>query len=251
MDPTDLTELRTVLRHSGVPSKKDWWERYLKHEIEFWGVPTADIRTAVRSWVEALEPDPGELRAAAWDLLRGPIAEEKLAALLLLQEHVLPRDELEPARDLVEIAAIFDEGAIWEWNTTDWLCVRVLGPLIKARGGDAGRRIVRWTDAPGLWRRRAAIVGFVDLVPYPDVFPAMTDLVLEACAANVRDEARFAQTGVGWVLRELSRRSPTAVFEFVAEHRPHISTEGLRMATAKLTDDQRRDLGVVGRRGRR
>lgn len=251
MDEADLTDLRTILRHSGVPSKREWWERYLKHQIEFWGVPTAEIRSVMAAWVDTVDPDPGEMRLAAWDLLRGPVAEEKLAALLLLQEHVLPLDELEPARDLPEIAAIFDEGSIWEWNTTDWLCVRVLGPLVQGRGGEAGRRIVGWTDAPGLWRRRCAIVAFVNLLPHPDVFPGMTDLVLEACAANVRDDARFAQTGVGWVLRELSRRSPSTVFDFVAEHKTYFGAESLRMATARLSDDQRRDLGVVGPRGRR
>lgn len=251
MQAVDLEELRTILRYSGIPAKKEWWERYLKHEIEFWGVPTAEIRSIVATWAGALEPTPADLRNAAWELLRGPVAEEKLAALLILQEHVLPLDELDPDRDLPEISTIFDEGAIWEWNTTDWLCVRVLGPLVRTRGGAAGRSIVRWTDAPGLWRRRAAIVAFVDLLPHPDVFPGMTDLVLDACRANVRDGERFSQTGVGWVLRELSRRSPTTVFDFVAEHRGAMSTESLRMATAQLPDDRRRDLGIVGRRGRR
>ncbi len=213
-------------------------------------MPTPDIRSILAAWVGSWAPTPAELRFAAWELLRGRVAEEKLTALLILQEHVLPLDELEPRRDLPQISAIFDEGSIWEWNTTDWLCVRVLGPLIRTRGGAAGRPIVRWTDAPGLWRRRAAIVAFVDLLPEPDVFPGMTDLVLEACAANVRDEARFAQTAVGWVLRELSRRSPDIAFHFVAEHRSAMSAESLRMATARLSDDQRRDLGIVGRRGR-
>lgn len=247
----DIDELRTILRNAGSASKKAWWESYLKHVIEFWGVPMADIRAIVSTWVGALQPTAAELRSVAWEMLRGPVAEEKLAALLILQEHVLPHDELDPEHDLPQIAAVFDEGAIRDWNTTDWLCVRVLGPLVKLRGGAAGRRIARWTDAPGLWRRRAAIVAFVDLLPHPDVFPGMTDLVLEACAANVQDEARFAQTGVGWVLRELSRRSPDLVFDFVAEHRLSMSTESLRMATAQLDDDQRRDLGIIGKRGRR
>jgi 3-methyladenine DNA glycosylase AlkD len=251
MNATDVGELRTILQHSGLPQKKKWWENYLKHEIEFWGTPTPDIRRIVGEWVGGIAPEPGDLRAAAWELLRGPVAEEKLAALLILQEHLIPRFAIEPDRDLAEIEAIFDEGAIWEWNTTDWMCVRVLGPLIAQHGGTAGRQVARWTDAPGLWRRRAAGVSFVNLVVEPDAFPGMTSLVMDTCAANVMDGARFSQTGVGWVLREVSLNSPDLVYDFVARHRDSMSTEAIRMATAKLSDDQRRNLGVRGRPGRR
>ena len=81
METQDLEELRTIIRHSGVASKKGWWENYLKHEIEFWGTPTAEIRSIIRDWIRTLQPSTRELRDDVWQLLRGPIAEEKLAPL--------------------------------------------------------------------------------------------------------------------------------------------------------------------------
>ena len=115
------------------------------------------------------------------------------------------------------------------------MCVRVLGPLIELHGERVGRAVAGWTDAPGLWRRRAAIVGFVNLVGQDEEpFAGCRRLVLEACGRNVTDEQRFAQTGVGWVLRELSVADPDAVLAFVAEHGAHMSTEARRTATARL-----------------
>ncbi len=81
----------------------------------------------------------------------------------------------------------------------------------------------------GLWQRRAAVVAFVRLaaeVPFVGFVP----LVLEACAANLIDDDRFAHTGPGWLLRELSRAEPAAVRDFVDAH-PQLSTEAVSMAT--------------------
>ncbi len=58
-------------------------------------------------------------------------------------------------------------------------------------------------------------------------------LILEACADNLVIDERFAHTGPGWVLRELSTAVPDKVASFVEQH-PELSTEARRMATAHL-----------------
>jgi 3-methyladenine DNA glycosylase AlkD len=75
-------------------------------------------------------------------------------------------------------------------------------------------------------------VSFVKLAAAPP-FEGFVPLVLGACAANLVSDDRFAHTGPGWVLRELSAAAPDAVRAFVAAH-PELSTEGRRMATATL-----------------
>lgn len=247
-----LDDLTDRLRVLADPAKKAWWERYLKGEIEFLGVPMAGIRSAVHGWVDDAGLDVEGCREAAFSLLRRPLAEEKLAAILLLQERVAPAGELDPARDLPVLAALFDEGHIREWNTTDWLCVRVLGPMIEGGGRDVAEAIAEWADAPGLWRRRAAAVAFVPVAGRGDaVFPGLVSMVLGVCAANLADPARFSQTGVGWVLRDLSDAAPEAVFGFLVAHRDRMSREAVRMAAARLSDEQRALLGITGKRTRR
>jgi len=185
-------------------------------------------------------------------LLRRPVAEDKLAGILIFQELLLPAEVTDWRSDLAALELVFDEGHIWDWNTCDWLCVRVLGPLVDRNGEPCARVIASWTDAPGLWRRRAGVVAFVNLAARgDDFFEGFVDLLLDAGAANTRDPKRFSQTSVGWVLRELSDAEPARVFEFVDGHREQMSKEAIRMAAARLSDQQRVELGVTGKRGRR
>ncbi len=248
----NVGDLQARLAAEGNPAKKEWWERYLKGAIEFYGVPMAQIRRLVHVWHADHDLDAAELRAASLTLLAGPVAEDKLAGILIMQELLLPADQLKASRDLPQIASVFDAGHVADWNTTDWLCVRVLGPLIEKDGRATAELIARWSEARGLWRRRAAAVAFVPLAGRGDaVFPGLADLVLGVCARNVTDRERFAQTGVGWVLRELSDAVPDAVYSFVQDHNSQMSREAVRMASARLPDAMRRVLGIAGQRRRR
>lgn len=245
-------DLSRRLRAVADANKRAWWERYLKGAIPFYGVPMAAIRRTVHEWVAAHGLEGEALRQAAFDLLRMPVAEEKLAGISVLQEVLLPAGMLDVARDLDVIATAFDEGAIADWNTTDWLCIRVLGPWIEAGGDDAAARIAGWVGAPGLWRRRAGVVSFVPLAARGDAaMPRLVDTVVQVCEATVQDQERFAQTAIGWVLRELSDVAPDRVFAFLMAHEETLSREAVRMAAARLSEEQRAALGIRGKRRRR
>lgn len=238
------TDLDRRIASHGDPDKRDWWERYLKGVIAFHGVGIPDIRGIVRAWrrdhsLEALDGDALVELASACVAL--PTAEDKLAAIVLLQEHGL--ELLVPDRHLAAIARWFDDGHVADWNTCDWACVRVLGPLVRRHGEPAAHAIAGWVDAPGLWRRRAAGVAFVDLAPEGERnFEGFTALLLGVASRTVTDPARFAQTGTGWVLRELSKAEPEAVRAFVTTHLDELSREAVKMATARLPEQVRRDL---------
>lgn len=235
-------DLDRRLAAHGDADKRAWWERYLKGAAAFYGVPIATVRQVVTAWYvdhRLAEVDDPRFVAHLTATVAQPVTENALAAYVLLQHQTLHR--LDPARDLPAIAAWFDEGHVADWNSCDWLCVRVLGPLIERHGEPAARIIAGWDAAPGLWRRRAAVVAFVNLVGRTeDPFPGCRQLVLDTCASNVIDPERFAQTGVGWVLRELSTADAAAVSAFVDAHRNTMSTEALRTATTHLQDAKRR-----------
>ena len=220
---------------------KEWWERYLKGTARFRGVPMAGVRevahaTAVEAGLDALDAD--ERKRIAYALLEQPETEDKLAGVLLLRERWL--DDMGVA-DLPDLAALFDGGHVADWGICDWLCVKVLAPLVERDGRGFAEALATWTDAPGLWRRRAAAVSFAPPAPRGDgVFDGFTALALATAARNVRDAERFSQTGVGWLLRELSKAEPDAVRAFVAEHEESLSREARRMALAKIEGRGRR-----------
>ena len=230
--------LGTRLDGASNPRTRDWWERYLKGTVPFRGVPMAAVRSAVHDvWsAEGLgELPPGAQIELALRLLSERFCEDKLAGVLVLAERLL--DDLDLG-DVPRLARPLANGDVNDWSTCDWSSVKVLGPFVE-RGADRRRRaeaIAGWRFGDTLWQRRAAAVAFVDLVPRGDSFFAgFTRLVLDVCASNVRDRARFSQTAVGWVLRELSRAEPEAVARFVREHADELSSEARRSATAKLS----------------
>lgn len=84
---------------------------------------------------------------------------------------------------------------------------------------------------------RHSIVSFVNLKGLHST------LILDTAAVLVQEEARFAQTRVGWILRGLSHVYPDQVFEFLQQHQEHVSVECMRMATARLSDKKRKGIG--------
>jgi len=233
----------------GQSSKKAWWERYLKGEIEFYGVPMADIRSTVKFWVDEndLKKDEKQktganpfplLKETAFTLFRQPIAEQKLAAILIFQNHV----DTVTTHDLRVLEDLFRAGFIYDWNTTDWLCVRVLGPAVQQENGAAIVNVLKeWVRNPEnvLWQKRAALVAFVDITD------CHADSVMEMASALVTDDRRFAQTAIGWVMQNLSATHPARVVAFVNDNKQAMSSEAINMSCAKLSDQHRRQVGLT------
>jgi hypothetical protein len=99
------------LQRAAIPAKKVWWEKYLKGVISFYGVPMDTIRTIVRSY------DGDLTKTTAFELLRGDVAEQKLAGILILQ--LVPHCQLTVDDLTGELHTLFADGHIQDWNTCD------------------------------------------------------------------------------------------------------------------------------------
>ncbi|MGW0824952.1 DNA alkylation repair protein [Streptomyces sp. NPDC002845] len=240
-DETEVTEvtalLDALLTAAADEGTRDHWERYLKGTARFRGVPMAGVRASVRSlwrtrrlttWSDA------DLLGLAHRWFARPMSEDKIAAVLLITEHL--RDRLR--NDHIDaLAHPLAEGWIADWNVCDWYATKALHTFLtadKAQLRPRAEAVAAWSRAPGLWQRRACVVAFVKLAgrsPHP--FPGFADLLLDAAAANLVSSDRFAHTGPGWLLRELSRTAPDRVADFIEAH-PELSPEAVRMAGARL-----------------
>ena len=228
--------LDRLLSETADPATRDHWQRYMKGAAVFRGVPMPGVRTAVkRVWKDeglAAWPTDDLLNLAhAW-FARQP-TEDKLAAVLLVAEHLGPRLGLGHVPALARPLA---DGQIADWNVCDWYATKALHTFL-ARADDLpdrARAVAAWSQAERLWQRRAGVVAFAKLAPRAaELFEGFVPVVLDACAANLVSDDRFAHTGPGWVLRELSRSVPEEVAAFVDAH-PELSPEARRMATARL-----------------
>jgi 3-methyladenine DNA glycosylase AlkD len=241
---TLIVELQARLDEVATDKTKTWWERYTKYAISFRGVKMPDIRSTLHTWYEeaglATSLKPQEQKLLALSLLAEEMAEDKLAGILFLQEILIPMGAIDCRQDLPLFADLFESGNIFDWNTCDWFCVKVLGTLVGAQGEECAREICAWKDATVIWQRRASLVAFANLAKHGDGnFPGFSRLLLETCAALIQSRERFLQSAVGWILRELGRAEEEMVLRFVAEKARSFNREGLRYAAEKMPAEMR------------
>lgn len=253
-----VAALTAALHGASTPRSLSFWTRYMKGAAQFIGVSMADTRRVVHRWWrdhghgDALSV--ADQKALALHLLTLPYAEQRLCGVLLLAEVLLPHLS---AADLPALAALFDAGYVADWSLCDWLCVKVLGPLVAqaptpSDRAATARAITAWGSAPNLWRRRASCVAFVTLARHGDAAcPDLPSLLLDACDALTRDLARFAQTGAGWALRELSVFDRAAVIAFTEARITRLSAEGLRYVTEKMPPDTQQRLRALRQAAKR
>lgn len=215
---------------------RTFWENYMKGVLPFRGVPMKAIRECLHAWWR--EDGPSELsitekKTLALTLFEGTFGEDKLAGTLAFSELLLGDLNIQ---DLSSFEKLFARGLISDWNSCDWFCVKVLGKWVARElpSRSLAKKIVSWSAAESLWQRRAANVAFVNLAKFGDSnFHGFTQLMIKTCDETVKSPERFAQTGVGWILRELSLADPAAVTEFM-ELRMHLmSRECVRYVIEK------------------
>jgi 3-methyladenine DNA glycosylase AlkD len=233
-----IDPLQQQLSAAGDAKTKAWMEAYLKHSLPFRGLKLPQVRSIMHDWVKAekiVDYPAAEQLELAFALIREPWGEDKLAGTLLIQEVLIKRKLVDWQTDLPKFAELFDTGHIRDWNTCDWFCVKVLNALIKQQGQACAEAILDWCHADNLWRRRASLVSFVNLAKHGERnFLGFIPQLLTACARVIQSPERFAQTGTGWVLRELGLADQEAVIAFIKTHSTKFSSEGLRYAIEKM-----------------
>lgn len=226
------------LKVNAKEEKAEWWNRYLKGEIPFLGVGIPEIRKlllelnrAERLEEQAMNQQVGIVNG----LMRSGLAEEKLAAILYIQLFWLGKKKNSFLLSL--ISDWFDERYIFDWNTTDWLCVKVLTPMIDSGDQELINHLRRWNRDPFLWKARASLVPFagtVNITEYKAVIRRFSEIL-------IRREERFAKTAVGWVMREFSKHDTEFVLSFLSKHVKHTTAEVKRNALKYYRQELRSD----------
>jgi 3-methyladenine DNA glycosylase AlkD len=234
-----IERLQLRLNVHATDDTREWWTKYLRGTASFRGVKMGDVRKAVHAWFKeerlGEHLSVGQQKDLALMLLKENYSEDKLAGILFLQEILLPAGALDWHSDLPRFARLFDEGYICDWSICDWFCVKVLGSLVERQGEGCARAISQWREANSVWQRRASVVAFANLAKVGDQnFPGFTEMVLENCTHLLGSQERFVQTGVGWVLRELSRSDGGRVKGFVEANLDRFSREALKNAIKYL-----------------
>jgi 3-methyladenine DNA glycosylase AlkD len=216
------------LKDSGSQVKKAWWEKYLKNELQFYGVPMERIRViAQKHWDSA---DPSGIDSIL-ELFRIPFAEPKLAAILLLQTRYPPLS----IEELKKLGTLFDDKYISDWHITDWFCTKVLAKYVEDASIYAYVRT--WTQGSTVWKRRCPVVMLVPCASKVSIERAKEFLEI---AEESLGRERFAQTGVAWLLAEISKKHSGLVVDFVNKHKDVLIREAHDRALKHIKQKKRK-----------
>jgi 3-methyladenine DNA glycosylase AlkD len=225
------------LKVRSVPQKADWWNSHMKGEIRFVGTSIPEIRKLLieKNFSDGLDQLPMNQQVSLVNgLMRSELAEHKLTAILYIQLFWLGNQKNTFLLSL--ISDWFDDRFIYDWNTCDWLCVKVLTPIVDSGDEKVIWNLKRWNRDPYLWKARASLVPFARakcIGDHSKSIERFSDIL-------IRREERFAKTAVGWVMREYSKVDEDFVHDFLSKHVKHTTWELKRNALKYYRQKQKK-----------
>lgn len=93
--------------------------------------------------------------------------------------------------------------------------------------------------SPNLWKRCFAVATATNINHGGKQFPNQT---LAICRILISDKEIMVTKAIGWALREISKKSPDLVFNFLKTNKKYISERLIKESSEKLSKKQQKDL---------
>jgi 3-methyladenine DNA glycosylase AlkD len=119
------------------------------------------------------------------------------------------------------------------WVDTDVIGCYVSGPAWRA-GQISDRTIRAWTASQNRWWRRTALVSTVPLNLRARGGNGDIRRTLAVCTRLRGDRDPMVYKALSWALRELAKREPGAVKDFIAKNSEHLHSSVVREVRSKL-----------------
>lgn len=221
-------EMEEEARRLGDPERERQLKRYFREPIEAYGLTMAQSRELAKKYYPRVKGDLDAAMSLAETLLKTGNLTLAGVGMGILDRF---RRKLGPQH-----LDTFDEWVdhLSNWATTDNLATHMIAASVT---GDPSQveRLMEWTGSGNRWRRRAAAVSLVPLARrgllLEEVF-SLSDRLME-------DEDDMVHKGVGWLLKEASRRHPEEVRGYLLRWRDRAPALVLRYASEKLPKDKR------------
>jgi 3-methyladenine DNA glycosylase AlkD len=227
----ELATIRTELRALANPSIAQHSQRFFKTGPGQYGAGDRflGIRVPVVRRIAHEHRDASV--ATAFSLLRSPLHEERLCALLLLV-RLFDRSGEALRRAIYERYVEAIRTSVNNWDLVDTSAPFIVGAYLEAR---SKRPLYRLAKSRDLWERRVAMLATLWLIRRSSFVDALAiaELLLD-------DEHDLIHKATGWMLREVGKRDAGALRAFLGAHCTRMPRTMLRYAIEKLPPAQRR-----------
>jgi len=236
-DNVSVSALKAELRREASPSKARLLSGFFKtgpgqygEGDVFLGLTVPQSRALARKYLSL------GLKGAG-SLLKSPVHEERLIALLMLVELYAGGSEAERAK----IFRSYMNGTAFinNWDLVDLSAPKIAGRHLEAR---SRKPLLRFAKSKSLWERRIAVVAclhFIRRGEFADIL-AISHILL-------KDQHDLIHKAVGWMLREAGKRDLRVLLYFLRRYAAVMPRTMLRYSIEKLPQAQRR--GFMEARG--
>jgi len=139
--------------------------------------------------------------------------ELRAGGVYLLERH---QQELR-GRDMPLLEQLLRASRTWAY--VDWLCAKVVAPLVEREPG-LTRVLQRWARDPDFWIRRSALLSLLPAMRRGEGdFPLFDRLAVPMLG----ETEFFIRKAIGWILRDVSKRRPGLIVAFVRRHATQMS----------------------------
>ncbi len=210
-------------------------------DLDYLGGTVPMIRKATKAALKARREFGREEVTSLATLLWGrDIYDLRLAAVETLMARI---KLLEPA-DVPAIEPLIRESRTWA--LIDPLSLHVMAPLV-VRHPVLTETLDRWAEDDDFWVRRTAMLSLLPSLRRGggdfDRFTRYADAILE-------EREFFIRKAIGWVLREVSKKRPALVSEWLAPRTGRVSGVTFREAVKYLPAEERERLTAAFQEGR-
>jgi 3-methyladenine DNA glycosylase AlkD len=233
--PPTAASIRRQLRAVADPSRVPILQRFFRtgkgeyaEGDRFIGVTVPQIRALCR---ECRGTSLSEIAR----LLRSPVHEDRLTALLLLVDAFNLRND-ERRREIYDFY-LANTGRINNWDLVDTSASQIVGAWLRDRNKAP---LTRLAKSALLWERRIAIVATQDFIRQRRMEETfrIADLLLE-------DRHDLIHKATGWMLREAGKRDEAALRGYLDTRHTRMPRTMLRYAIERLPARER--LAYLGR----
>jgi 3-methyladenine DNA glycosylase AlkD len=232
------TQIRRALKDGGSAEHAAGVQWFFKEEIKSQGWRTADLRRAVRRCRKEIlgEQEFYFLAQVADQLFSGPVLEEKVAAILLLENLTAKCGDVE--------FELFESwlDRISSWADHDGLVHYLIAPMVAAKPART-KAVFRWAKSPDRWHRRAACVALIRGVRAKMFFREIVRL----SDSLLGDEDDMVQKGLGWLLREMAKFDAKRTVPYLMKIRGRAPRLVLRTACETLSMAAKRRILAGGK----
>lgn len=159
------------------------------------------------------------------ELITAPVHEYRLTALIMLVHRFEKSDE-EAAREQLVRFYLNNIAYINNWDLVDLSAPKILGRYLFDKDKELLYQLVKSTD---LWKQRIAVMStyhFIKNGDFEDTFK-LARLLLDS-------KEDLIQKAIGWMLREIGKRSLNEEISFLKEHYKKMPRTMLRYAIERF-----------------